>query len=200
MAVLKTTSPAMCPSIPIAVPRKILPSARANRAAFFNSASASFVSVRRRKREGSRGTFPFQVRLVKPQKSGANCTGSTAGLSTAIIVEPPGFRSAIAPALLYHLHPCRRALHPGYTRPAACRSPDGGAQRRNPGIPLYPSQSVARMKALSAAIREDPCPEQTVARMEAQGAAIRGHSPNVLPGNSSPPAQSSCNNPCLTYR
>ena len=26
----------------------------------------------------------------------------------------PGFRSAIAPALLYLLHPCSRALHPGY--------------------------------------------------------------------------------------
>jgi hypothetical protein len=59
MAVLKTTSPAICPSIPIATPRKILPSARANRAAFLKETSTSYVKNRRRKREGPRGTFPF---------------------------------------------------------------------------------------------------------------------------------------------
>jgi hypothetical protein len=44
----------MCPSIPIAVPRKRLPSARANRAAFFNRTSASDVENGRVPEEPSR--------------------------------------------------------------------------------------------------------------------------------------------------
>ena len=58
----------------------------------------------------------------------------------------PGYPSAIAPALLYHLHPCRRALHPSGQPPAVqnrsrrfCRTPDHSLH----GRVLYPAELQA---------------------------------------------------------
>ena len=42
--------------------------------------------------------------------------------------QGPGFRSAIAPALLYLLHPCSRALYPGYKATKLVTRTDQAAQ------------------------------------------------------------------------